>query len=959
MTSTSKDGRVKYHTYRMWKGGQIVSSKFEGSATFHSPTIYPRMSRERIFAVDTESLSVGGRLSTVLIPLKFDNWGTLLETPEGIGMLEVFFHTVVDRFGVKYERESRIAQRPTRASTGSGSGRNGRRMTVDPTLAVFFNLPYDFGRMSADRRDILKAVSAGPESVKFRISDRLELEVVRMHFGSGSSFEWFIRRDGDDPEARRIVRLIGLDLAAYWKTSLGEAAKSVGVLEKLDLDPALFQKPREAFTAEEWSEFRRYALGDPATTLELYHATVDLLVEIDVRVIRRTGVIPASAPGASARIVFAQVFDRPKHVDEDGVVYDAKPGCHPGLKSWERYSSAADQMGLDAYYGGRSFNTERAIRRRMGVFDLKSAYPYALCCLPDPVTVSARPVLSSRERVGIRDAKGKPATVSAVAFHEAREAAEWDNQTPVVIDGTFDLEQWKGRFGVLYIDGESLDDIYPAFRIHSPRKRDSGRLRYVAGRFENRPVTIPEICVGVASGRLRVDRVRRGVVLDGEPTQSFLRAGILEFFAIKEDPSRPKPLRDMAKLLAVSLYGKLIETQATDYGIASVFPMARFAKSRSVRDSITRINAEQGADDNLDALYWGETRSQQGIARDYYQRCLEKLGTDEDRGTLAIVDYVTALRRADVTLERKLDGTFDEAPISIADYVGKSHRCGFYFFPLYAANVTGLVSAMLGQMAADIGAKQGDTDAVHFEVPEDVKMRDADQLPGFDRYFETMKAAGYPSPRRLANGRYVDAIPGGERLGVWELETPEPSIESVLVRPKVYSHLFADGTVKQARHGFARFGATGPDLAGAWFDQMDRFLREFHAGAMLEARAAHRALERFEKAIHSPDLVASEDASSESRALAFHEALRSLVTTGRVMYQGRASPRKIKEALVSGREVGVFNSRVFESMLAEDPNTYRDDQGRTRWKQTAGAVPHKPMARPVRPVFQKTKRRTA
>src|SRR6185295_6411630 len=84
MTTTSKDGRVKYHTYRMWKGGQIVSSRFEGSATFHAPTIYPRMSRERIFGVDTESLPVAGKLATVLIPLKFDNWGTLLETPEGI-----------------------------------------------------------------------------------------------------------------------------------------------------------------------------------------------------------------------------------------------------------------------------------------------------------------------------------------------------------------------------------------------------------------------------------------------------------------------------------------------------------------------------------------------------------------------------------------------------------------------------------------------------------------------------------------------------------------------------------------------------------------------------------------------------------------------------------------------------------------------------------------------------------
>lgn len=954
------EGRTRSHTFRLWKAGQVVSARFEGSNGFRAPKLYKPMARERIFAVDTESLSVAGKLSTVLIPLQFHDWGQLLETPEGLGMLDTFFHAIVDRYGVKYKRESRVAQR-ARGVRQNRHVRDGRRATVDPVLAVFFNLPYDFGRLSADRRDILKACSASPDSYPVRISDRIELEVVRMHFGSGSSFEWFIRRDAADPVNRRIVRMIGLDLAAYWKTSLAEAAKSVGVTEKLEIDPALYSKPREAFTEEEWAAFRRYALGDAQSTLELYHATVDLLVQLDPRVIRKTGVIPPSAPGASARIVFAKAFDCPAYLDEHGVPHEEELGCHPGLKEWPRYSSMADQMGLDAYFGGRSFNIERGIFKRMGVFDLKSAYPFALCLLPDPVTCAARPVLSTAEHISVRDGKGKPYTVNALTFYNARERHLWDNEAPIRVDGTFDIEEWRGKFGVLYIDGESLDDLHPPFRIHSTKKRDSGRLRYVAGKFENRAVTIPEICVGVVSGRLRVDRIRKGVVLEGKPDQSFIRRGILDFFRIKEDAGKPKPLRDMAKLLAVSLYGKLIEVQATDYGIASVFPMSRFAKTKRVRDSITRINSENGAEASLNLLYWGETRAQQDIAKEYYGRCLEQLGQSEDRATLAIADYVNALRRADAPLERKIDGTFDESPIAIADYVGKSHRCGFYFFPLLAANVTGIVSAMLGQMARDVGAKQGDTDAVHFELPEGIKPKDADQLPGFDRYFETMRDAGYPSPRLLRDGTFVDAIPGGERLGLWELKTPEPSIESLMVRPKVYSHLFADGTVMQARHGFARFGATGEDLATAYLDQWHRVLREIHAGAFLEAAAAQRALQRFEDALLAPNLVSSQDTSLHAREHAFHEALRTLVTTGKVLYQGRAAPRKLKESLVSGREIGEFNSRVFEALLAEDPNTFRDPEGRTRWKQAAGSLPHKPMAEPVRPVSvpAKTKRRTA
>ena len=59
----------------MWKGGQVVSARFVGSEFVAAPKIWPRLARERIFAVDTESLSMGGKLSTLLIPLRFNNWG--------------------------------------------------------------------------------------------------------------------------------------------------------------------------------------------------------------------------------------------------------------------------------------------------------------------------------------------------------------------------------------------------------------------------------------------------------------------------------------------------------------------------------------------------------------------------------------------------------------------------------------------------------------------------------------------------------------------------------------------------------------------------------------------------------------------------------------------------------------------------------------------------------------------
>ena len=1021
---SSKSEQRRSHTFRTWKDGQVVSARFEGPDGFRAPKVYERLARERVFAVDTESLSLAGKLSTLLIPLRFDDWGQLLETPEGLGMLEAFLHAIADRFGEHYDRESRTTQRKREqrlARTGKRDGRDGRRDSVEPTLAVFFNLPYDFGRLSADRRDILRSVhGSGGDSYRIRVSQRLELEVVRMHFGSGSSFEWYVRRDAESAKERRIVRIIGLDLTGYWKTSLAEAAKAVDLAEadrKLDIDTELFTKPRETFTEEEWSDFKSYALRDPKTTLALYHATVDLLVQIDARVIRRTGVIPPSAPGASARIVFSKAFD----CDDQGL-----DGCHPALKKWQRYTPAADQMGLDAYFGGRSFNVKRGIFSRMAVLDLKSAYPYALALLPDPVTVTARPVVSRSHRLrgvtlGGPKAKPESVTVSALNYFNALEAEEWDEVAPMVIDGAFNIDDWRGRFGVLYLDGESLDDLYPPFRVHSSRKRDSGRLRYVAGRFENRAVTIPEIVVGVASGRLRVDRIRRGVILEGSPETSFLRAGILEFLRIKEDASLPQPLRDLAKLLMNSLYGKLIEIQSTDYGISSIFPMKRFAKSALVRATISRIIVEQGPPtDAIEGGYWGETPEQQESARAYYARSIALLGDGEDRGGLAAVDYVNALSRARVERARKyaeqinfhltralrcislggyaravrafaeaeravdqavekniqvetmLDGTADESPISIGDYMRKSYKCGFYFLPLYASQVTGLVSAMLGLMARDIGALQGDTDSVHFELPEGVDPKDVVNLPGYERYFATMRAAGYPSPRRVGP-RIVDGVPGGGKLGCWEMETPEPSVESVLVRPKVYSHKFSTpdpktgSMYKAARHGFARFGATEKDL-GAAFDYLAQVLRGVTSGNLREARSAHRSFVSFLKAAASDHLVTAKQVTPETpepRNEALHEAFRSLVEHGKVVYQGRASPRKLPEAVVRGLEIGEFNSRVFEALLGEDPHTFRDEQGRVRWKQAASATPNVPMADSVRPPpaaatpKRKTRRRSA
>lgn len=831
-------------TCKLWKNGAEIGAHFNGPEVFRAAKTYDLLPRERVFAVDTESLTSNGRLTTVLTPVHFHDRGVVVETRDGRGMLHELFAAVFAREGfAEHEaRDSRTKQRARRTRKNGSQWRDGDRQSVNPVLSVWFNMPYDFGRLAADVPYILRSVAAGAPSYRIRVSDRFELEVRRMIFGSAPSFDWRIR----DVGAKSIVRMLGIDLTGYWKTSLAKAARALGVTEKIDVETQIegvYEKPLESFSPEQWALFKLYGLGDVQTTLELYHRTAELLTRVDARVVRRTGVIPASAPGASAKIVFAKAFD-----------------CHPEIDAWERYPTWADQMGARSYFGGRAFCTRPGIFRRMKTLDLKSAYPLQMALLPDPVTV--------------RMAREHACRYGAEEYMQARFVA-----------------RYRGRYGVLCVSGRGTDDKMPAFREHDRQR--SGRLRYVAGEFKKQWVTIPELVIGMVRGALIIDCVHDGVTMNGTPDQSFLRAGVRDFFAIKEDKENEKALRDLAKLLANSLYGKLIEVVLQDYLIAEHVPCPRFKAHAEICESIALLFASAGEPASLDALYWGSSPARSEDARKFFDTCDLKQYPDAKRGAEAIAAYVEALEWAGEPSEA---GPY----ISVAEFVRthKAYKCGQYFMPLYASQVTGATSAMVGLMASCLDAYQGDTDSVHCPLPEGVES--LTELPGFERYFALMAEAGYASPRRLSTGETVNGVPGVDSLGTWEEETPSPSTESILVRPKVYSHAFAAEKHKQAKHGFARFHT--PEVEKAMRDA---------------------AIPREER----------EKNVSAVRATELHEAMRTLYTTGSYAYDARRAPRKLREAIRTGLPVGEFVPRAMAMTLAPDPNTWKDDRGFVHWNE--------------------------
>lgn len=890
-------------SFRIFKDGGWVNASFDGNEVFVRPKTLggvPRLAPERIAAIDTESLRVKkhrGRLTTVLVPFWFANGGEIVEPKKGTSILEQVADVLLTRFGVTHSEpdddgkrrrlsESRTKQRAKRyRGPGRGLSRDGSRETVPLSLLVFFNLEYDIQRIFADRPELLRSIGAGADAVVLHISERIVIEVRRLILQNGAHFEWMIR----DRVSGRVARVVGIDCWQYWKCSLAAAAKSFPgeVTPKVDIEDqieGLFEKFYEDLTERERRLFHDYALGDVQTTFELYEATVTTLMQIDPAVLRKGGIIPPSAPSASIRIMQAKAWT-----------------CHPELKEYRRYPAWADRWGCRAYYGGRSFAIRPGVHEGLQVIDLVSAYAAALAGLPDPVTVAMEAVKPSRD---------------------------------------FDVRAWRGLYGVLEVDGESTDDAAPPFRVH-----EDERLRYIAGKFERECLTIPEIVIGVLRGALRIDRIRGGVVMrrSKHNDRSYYLAGIREFFQLKESNTKGTPLYSVGKLLLNGGYGKLYECNRGDFPIPIAVKMPHFAEGDRIAESIaliySRLGPLGGTDKPLGGVYWGENEAQKRQAYLYYSSELRAKpwmqGTA--RATAAVVAYVNALKRAKLRVEPVRDKqgravtSGEKLPdLSIRAFLRqhKRYSCGSHFAPLYASQITGLTSAKLGLMAACLDAHTvcGDTDSIAFKAT--VKIRtteDLSKLEGFRRYNELLDEAGYPSPR-LEHGKWVGVIAPGagiDKLGSWELETPEPSVEALVVRPKVYSLRFSDGSFKQAFHSFAKYHSP----------EIDKILNAKYRSPEIDKILNDRTLSSDERAKRAR--LKRAELAKLKRAELLHEHMRDLIEqNATVEYDTRPSPTRLRQWILSNsrESPATFASRHIKVKRTPIPHTTETPDG-VRWNK--------------------------
>ncbi len=683
------------------KSGKPVLVELPLHHVFRRPKVYEPIDPTYIVGLDSESFkNCAGQLRTNLVQLDFCNSATsvVLDTTEKDFPIEAVFDALWTTYSTKENRPSDTKQRNKRTRS-DGYHRDGRRQYVQPVVLIAHNLEYDLGRLIRYHHQFRRAIQTGNNSVRILIG-AYEVEIATLiPTGNAPNFEFFIRKDGF------IMRVMGRDTCGYWKMSLEKAVSSLLGEHKEELPHDWFTREWESFSPEEMELLKHYAARDPKLTRELYLETINLLRSISKYAICRNGLIPISASGASAKMAFAQA--EPPVTE----CINKETGEVKEIYEWHRPPAYIMQMGAKSYRGGRILNVIEGFHENVWVRDFISAYGYALTLLPDPAT------------------------------------CEYIEIEPC----SYQQSDWRGKWGCVCVSGKGLDKYYPALRVHDDKQ--GGKLQGIYGPFQKVWATIPEIVIGVESGRLEITAIHAGVEIVGSIEHSFLRKFVLQMFHIKQCNQQVPPLYLIAKLLINSLSGKLVEINYSRCDVDDYTAHLPLPDVKGIEQEIPRLmNAYVRGGEEAVARLAGELDMQ------YVNR-----GEEDDLPLFVIANKY---------------------------FQGKPAKAGHYYLPVHASQVSGFTSARLGLAAACMQGINGHTDAV-FTIGRQEK--------GFVEYKRIMEAAGYPEPL------------GGD-LGSFRIEVRNAS--GYIVQGGLYALLDEYGkVVKVATHGLPSIPVNIPEKA--------------------------------------------------------------------------------------------------------------------------------------------------
>jgi hypothetical protein len=676
------DSKALATSYKVWRDNQPLLVEKIG----HKPHGWSKLQQ-----FDMDEADEKARCTVDQAQKAFSSWRQLDKNHELITLIMsereeypiiALFDYLFPLFAVPELNSTQTKQRKRRMHKDGGFYRDGRRVTIDPVYVAFYNMSYDISRLFRKNVQFMRAIQLSTEdSVRIQVGP-YEIELNENRcYTDTPSFEWYIRRD------RYVMRIIGRDLWSYDKTGLDAFSEKLLHIGKDELSDDEKELLFESAIDRTFRENR--ALQEK---WERYAAH-------DVRI---TFECLAALILALSEISYTFVM-------RNGFIPRSAPGCAAriawsmaSLPEWERPNQEIQQFGALTYAGARAFTVKPGRYDSIWVYDISSAYPHVMSLLPDPCTVEY-------EKIG---------------------------------ECPFNFDRFMGKWGVLCISGRGLDKVYPALRTHDTRNK---RLRYIYGDFAYTWATIPEIVIGVASERLRVDQVHTGFIMHGSNEESFLRKFVMKMYDLKKHAEKDSPLYLLSKLMMNSLYGKLCEVNLDTTGYAKDFEIAKCL--------IVPITRKEGKIENwhdtLQAYVQGGVEGLMNYA-DEYNASLEKWEERE------YVPFGTLYKN-------------QQKSVGIA---------GQYFMPMYASQITGFTSAKLGLAAYCSRATNGHTDSLFCDHDASYDIQCAMDL---------IELCGY------------EAFNIHTGLGRFDCEVAGKP--ATIVRHNLYVVYKGDGRVKLAKHG--------------------------------------------------------------------------------------------------------------------------------------------------------------
>lgn len=487
---------------------------------------------------------------------------------------------------------------------------------------------------------------------------------------------------------RQIVRIFGRSIKGYLSENSDANAESfLGHTDDIPIPGDWSRRQWNSLSADEQELLRQHVAREANIARELYECFYEELSAIDPHIVRRNKSLPNSIAGAGAKIAFSM----------------------SSKESFDRPSDRVTQMGALSYAGGRQFiHASPDEYNDLYLYDAKSFHGFLMMQPPDPAT------------------------------------CEYIDINP----GAFHIEQWLGQFGAMCISGTVHDTLNPPIRDHDFTTR---RLRYVTETFIRTWASIPEIVLGVISGRLSVTHIHDGIHMVGSNEQSFLRKFALKMNAIKESAIDGSPRYTFAKLLMNAVPGKLAEINSRHPYIDS-----------TSRRAMVPVDSFKHRKDLLDAYYKGNEQLEETANRLFAES--KHPDTEITFGTL---------------LDR---------------YLPHNATTGAYYLPMHAVQITGMSSALLGLAASYTNAISGYTDSL---------ITIGDASTGLAKYRSIVQEAGYEAPE-TGMGSFQSKIEEGYgyivKPGLWVIRWEHIDKQTGEVTTQQ----------KEALHGLADLGDKDP-----------------------------------------------------------------------------------------------------------------------------------------------------